>query len=211
MFKSLQATIFCFAAVILAIILIASTCSDSRKRAELNAQTEDFRQQNDAMKQEIEKIQQELEATKTEAKILSDHIKTETERSQKYQKKVESLTTANLMQKEQIETAKKQIADLQNKLLVARQIASNAANPQDVKKLEAELKTVKDDLANKNIQLKVLMPQSRKLAEQLLEVRKQLEEATASKAQQPKSAQPKQPKSAQPQQPKSGQTQQKKK
>ncbi|MBR5025948.1 MAG: hypothetical protein IKX48_12845, partial [Victivallales bacterium] len=102
---------------------------------------------------------------------------------------------------------KKQIADAQTKLLVARQLAANAANPQEIKKLEEELKTakdnlktVKDDLANKDIQLKILMPQSRKLAEQLLEARKQLEAATAAKAPQPKTAQPQQPKSVQTQQ-----------
>ena len=65
-------------------------------------------------------------------------------------------------------------------------MAANSANPQELKKLEDELKTakdalkaVKDDLANKDLQLKVLMPQSRKLAEQLLEARKQLDAAKA--------------------------------
>ena len=210
MFKSLQSTIFCFAAVILAIILIASSCSDSKKKAELNSMLEALSQRNDELSKEKETALQELEATKAESKILSDQIKAESERSQKNLKRAESLATANLAMKEQLENAKKQIADAQTKLLVARQLAANAANPQEIKKLEEELKTakdnlktVKDDLANKDIQLKILMPQSRKLAEQLLETRKQLEAATASKAQQPKSAQP--------QQPKSGQTQQKKK
>jgi outer membrane murein-binding lipoprotein Lpp len=189
MFKSLQSTIFCFAAVILAIILIASACSDNKKKAELNSQLETLNQQIDTLSKEKEKAQQELEATKVESKLLSDQVKAETERSQKYAKKLESLATVNVAQKEQLENAKKQIADMQGKLLVARQLATNAANPQEIKKLETELKAVKDDLANKNIQLNVLMPQSRKLAEQLLETRKQLEAATASKAQQPKSGQ----------------------
>ena len=147
-------------------------------------------QRNDELQKEVEKAKQEIEATKAEAKLLSDQVKSETERGQKYLKKAESLTTTNLAQKEQLENAKKQLTDLQAKLLVARQLASNAANPQEIKKLEEEvksvkdeLKTVKEDLANKSIQLKVLMPQSRKLAEQLLETRKQLEAATASKAQ----------------------------
>jgi outer membrane murein-binding lipoprotein Lpp len=183
MFKSLQSTIFCFAAVILAIILIASSWSESKKKTELNTVLEALSQRNDELTKEAEKTRQELEATKAESKLLSDQVKAETERGQKYLKKVESLTTANLAQKEQLENAKKQIADIQTKLLVARQLASNVVNPQDVKKLEEELKTVKDDLANKNVQLKVLMPQSRKLAEQLLEARKQLEAANASKAQ----------------------------
>ena len=190
MFKNLQSTIFCFAAVILAIILIASSCSDSKKKAELNTAVEALSQRNDELQKETEKAQKEIEATKAEAKLLSEQVKAETERGQKYLKRAESLATANLAQKEQIENAKKQIADMQAKLLVARQLASNAANPQEIKKLEEELKTakdalktVKDDLANKNIQLKVLMPQSRKLAEQLLDTRKQLEAATASKAQ----------------------------
>ncbi len=202
MFKNLQSTIFCFAAVILAIILIASSCSDSKKKAELNTVVEALSQRNDELSKEVEKAQKEIEATKAEAKLLSDQVKAETERGQKYLKKAESLTAANLAQKEQIENAKKQISDMQAKLLVARQLASNAANPQEVKKLEEEiktakeeiktvkeeLKTVKEDLANKSIQLKVLMPQSRKLAEQLLETRKQLEAAKAPKApsQQPK-------------------------
>ncbi len=195
MFKNLQSTIFCFAAVILAIILIASSCSDSKKKAELNTAVEALSQRNDELQKETEKAQKEIEATKAEAKLLSEQVKAETERGQKYLKRAESLATANLAQKEQIENAKKQIADMQAKLLVARQLASNAANPQEIKKLEdeiktvkEELKTVKEDLANKSIQLKVLMPQSRKLAEQLLETRKQLEAAKASKApsQQPK-------------------------
>ena len=169
MFKNLQSTIFCFAAVILAIILIASSCSESKKKEELNTMIEALSQRNDELQKEVEKAKQEIEATKAEAKLLSDQVKSETERGQKYLKKAESLTTTNLAQKEQLE---------------------NAANPQEIKKLEEEvksvkdeLKTVKEDLANKSIQLKVLMPQSRKLAEQLLETRKQLEAATASKAQ----------------------------
>ncbi|MBR5077432.1 MAG: hypothetical protein IKX30_01705 [Victivallales bacterium] len=207
MFKSLQSTIFCFAAVILAIILIASSCSDSKKKAELNSMLEALSQRNDELSKEKETALQELEATKAESKILSDQIKAESERSQKNLKRAESLATANLAMKEQLENAKKQIADAQTKLLVARQLAANAANPQEIKKLEEELKTakdnlktVKDDLANKDIQLKILMPQSRKLAEQLLEARKQLEAATAAKASQPKTAQPQQPKSVQTQQ-----------
>ena len=207
MFKSLQSTIFCFAAVILAIILIASSCSDSKKKAELNSMLEALSQRNDELSKEKETALQELEATKAESKILSDQIKAESERSQKNLKRAESLATANLAMKEQLENAKKQIADAQTKLLVARQLAANAANPQEIKKLEEELKTakdnlktVKDDLANKDIQLKILMPQSRKLAEQLLEARKQLEAATAAKAPQPKTAQPQQPKSVQTQQ-----------
>ncbi|MBR4369607.1 MAG: hypothetical protein IKS92_01055 [Victivallales bacterium] len=207
MFKSLQSTIFCFAAVILAIILIASSCSDSKKKAELNSMLEALSQRNDELSKEKETAQKELEATKAESKILSDQIKAESERSQKNLKRAESLATANLAMKEQLENAKKQIADAQTKLLVARQLAANAANPQEIKKLEEELKTakdnlktVKDDLANKDIQLKILMPQSRKLAEQLLEARKQLEAATAAKAPQPKTAQPQQPKSVQTQQ-----------
>ena len=207
MFKSLQSTIFCFAAVILAIILIASSCSDSKKKAELNNMLEALSQRNDELSKEKETAQKELEATKAESKILSDQIKAESERSQKNLKRAESLATANLAMKEQLENAKKQIADAQTKLLVARQLAANAANPQEIKKLEEELKTakdnlktVKDDLANKDIQLKILMPQSRKLAEQLLEARKQLEAATAAKAPQPKTAQPQQPKSVQTQQ-----------
>ena len=207
MFKSLQSTIFCFAAVILAIILIASSCSDSKKKAELNSMLEALSQRNDELSKEKETALQELEATKAESKILSDQIKAESERSQKNLKRAESLATANLAMKEQLENAKKQIADAQTKLLVARQMAANAVNPQEIKKLEEELKTakdnlktVKDDLANKDIQLKILMPQSRKLAEQLLEARKQLEAATAAKASQPKTAQPQQPKSVQTQQ-----------
>ena len=155
-------------------------------------------QRNDELQKEAEKIKQELEATKAESKLLSDQVKAETERGQKNLKRAESLATANLAMKEQLENAKKQITDAQTKLLVARQMAANAANPQEIKKLEEELKTakdalktVKDDRANKNIQLKVLMPQSRKLAEQLLEVRKQLEAATASKAQPKTQTQPK--------------------
>ena len=194
MFKNLQSTIFCFAAVILAIVLIASSCSENKKKAELNNMIEALSQRNDELQKETEKTKQELEATKAEAKLLSDQIKAETERGQKYLKRAEGLTSANLALKEQLENAKKQLTDMQAKLLVARQLAANSANPQEIKKLEEELKTakddlktVKDDLANKNIQLKVLMPQSRKLAEQLLETRKQLEAATASKAQtQPK-------------------------
>ena len=210
MFKSLQSTIFCFAAVILAIILIASSCSESKKKAELNNMIEALSQRNDELQKEAEKTKQELEATKAESKLLSDQVKAETERGQKYLKRAEGLTAANLAQKEQLENAKKQLTDMQAKLLVARQLAANSANPQEIKKLEEELKTakdalktVKDDLANKTLQLKVLMPQSRKLAEQLLEARKQLEAATTSKTQQPKSGQA--------QQPKSGQTQPKKK
>ena len=194
MFKNLQSTIFCFAAVILAIVLIASSCSENKKKAELNNMIEALSQRNDELQKEAEKIKQELEATKAESKLLSDQVKAETERGQKYLKRAEGLAATNLAQKEQLENAKKQLTDMQTKLLVARQLAANAANPQEIKKLEEELKaakdalkTVKDDLANKNIQLKVLMPQSRKLAEQLLETRKQLEAATASKAQtQPK-------------------------
>ena len=183
MFKSLQSTIFCFAAVILAIILIASSCSENKKKTELNTMIEALSQRNDELTKEAEKTRQELEATKAESKLLSDQIKAETEHSQQYLKKAEGLATANLAQKEQLENAKKQIADIQAQLLVARQLASNAANPQEIKKLETELKTLKDDLANKDIQLKVLMPQSRKLAEQLLEARKQLEATNASKGQ----------------------------
>ena len=203
MFKNLQSTIFCFAAVILAIVLIASSCSDNKKKAELNSMIEALSQRNDELQKEAEKTKQELEATKAEAKLLSDQIKAETERvkaeterGQKYLKRAESLAAANLAQKEQLENAKKQLADIQAKLLVTRQLAANSANPQELKKLEDELKTakdalkaVKDDLANKDLQLKVLMPQSRKLAEQLLEARKQLEAATTSKTQQPKSGQ----------------------
>ncbi len=207
MFKNLQSTIFCFAAVILAIVLIASSCSDNKKKAELNSMIEALSQRNDELQKEAEKTKQELEATKAESKLLSDQIKAETERGQKYLKRAEGLTAANLAQKEQLENAKKQLTDMQAKLLVARQLAANSATPQEIKKLEEELKTakdalktVKDDLANKNLQLKVLMPQSRKLAEQLLEARKQLEAATASKAQPKAQAQPK-----------SGQTQPKKK
>lgn len=198
MFKNLQSTIFCFAAVILAIVLIASSCSENKKKAELNNMIEALSQRNDELQKETEKTKQELEATKAEAKLLSDQIKEETERGQKYLKRAESLMSANLAQKEQLENAKKQLTDMQAKLLVARQLAANSANPQEIKKLEEELKTaqdalktVKDDLANKNIQLKVLMPQSRKLAEQLLETRKQLEAATASKAQPKAQTQPK--------------------
>ena len=40
MFKSLQSTIFCFAAVILAIVLIASSCSDNKKKAEFDTMIE---------------------------------------------------------------------------------------------------------------------------------------------------------------------------
>ena len=210
MFKNLQSTIFCFAAVILAIVLIASSCSENKKKAELNNMIEALSQRNDELQKEAEKTKQELEATKAESKLLSDQVKAETERGQKYLKRAEGLTAANLAQKEQLENAKKQLTDMQAKLLVARQLAANSANPQEIKKLEEELKTakdalktVKDDLANKTLQLKVLMPQSRKLAEQLLEARKQLEAATTSKTQQPKSGQA--------QQPKSGQTQPKKK
>ena len=201
MFKNLQSTIFCFAAVILAIILIASSCSDSKKKAELNNMLEALSQRNDELSKEKETAQKELEATKAESKILSEQIKAESERSQKNLKRAESLATANLAMKEQLENARKQIADAQAKLLVARQLAANAANPQEIKKLEEELKTVKDnlktvkdDLANKDIQLKILMPQSRKLAGQVQELRKQLEAATAAKAQQPKTAQPQQKK-----------------
>ena len=197
MFKSLQSTIFCFAAVILAIVLIASSCSDSKKKAELNNMIEALSQRNEELSTEKEKIQQELEATKAETKLLSDQVKAETERGQKYLKRAEGLAAANLAQKEQLENAKKQIADAQTKLLVARQLATNSPTPQEIKKLEEELKTakdslktVKDDLANKNIQLKVLMPQSRKLAEQLLETRKQLEAANT-KGQPKAQAQPK--------------------
>ena len=186
MFKNLQSTIFCFAAVILAIVLIASSCSDNKKKAELNSMIEALSQRNDELQKEAEKTKQELEATKAEAKLLSDQIKAETERGQKYLKRAESLAAANLAQKEQLENAKKQLADIQAKLLVTRQLAANSANPQELKKLEDELKTakdalkaVKDDLANKDLQLKVLMPQSRKLAEQLLEARKQLDAAKA--------------------------------
>lgn len=186
MFKNLQATIFCFAAVILAIILISSSCSDSKKRKELNGQLETFRQQHEALTQETEAVRKELEATKAEAKLLSDQVKQESTRSQTYLKKMESLVAVNQNQKDQLETAKKQIADIQNKLLVARQIANSAANPQEVKKLEdevkkleAEIKTLKADLNNKDIQLKVIMPQSRKLAAELLETRKKLEEKNA--------------------------------
>ena len=198
MFKNLQSTIFCFAAVILAIILIASSYSDSKKNAELNTAIEALSQRNDELSKEVEKAQKEIEATKAEAKLLSDQVKAETERGQKYLKKAEGLASANLAQKEQIENAKKQISDMQAKLLVARQLASNAANPQEIKKLEdevktvkEELKTVKEDLANKSIQLKVLMPQSRKLAEQLLETRKQLEAANAKAQPKGQTAQPK--------------------
>ena len=186
MFKNLQSTIFCFAAVILAIVLIASSFSDNKKKAELNSMIEALSQRNDELQKEAEKTKQELEATKAEAKLLSDQIKAETERGQKYLKRAESLAAANLAQKEQLENAKKQLADIQAKLLVTRQLAANSANPQELKKLEDELKTakdalkaVKDDLANKDLQLKVLMPQSRKLAEQLLEARKQLDAAKA--------------------------------
>ena len=186
MFKNLQSTIFCFAAVILAIVLIASSCSENKKKAELNNMLEALSQRNDELQKEAEKTKQELEATKSEAKLLSDQVKEETERGQKYLKRAEGLAAANLAQKEQLENAKKQITDMQTKLLVARQLAANAANPQEIKKLEEELKTakdalkaVKDDLANKDLQLKVLMPQSRKLAEQLLEARKQLDAAKA--------------------------------
>ena len=193
MFKNLQSTIFCFAAVILAIVLIASSCSDNKKKAELNSMIEALSQRNDELQKEAEKTKQELEATKAEAKLLSDQIKAETERGQKYLKRAESLAAANLAQKEQLENAKKQLADIQAKLLVTRQLAANSANPQELKKLEDELKTakdalkaVKDDLANKDLQLKVLMPQSRKLAEQLLEARKQLDAAKAKAQPQPK-------------------------
>ena len=186
MFKNLQSTIFCFAAVILAIVLIASSCSDNKKKAELNSMIEALSQRNDELQKEAEKTKQELEATKAEAKLLSDQIKEETERGQKYLRRAEGLASANLAQKEQLENAKKQLADIQAKLLVTRQLAANSANPQELKKLEDELKTakdalkaVKDDLANKDLQLKVLMPQSRKLAEQLLEARKQLDAAKA--------------------------------
>ena len=110
-------------------------------------------QRNDELSKEKENIQQELEATKAESKILSDRVKAESERGQKNLKRAESLATANLAMKEQLENAKKQIADAQAKLLVARQMAANAANPQEIKKLEEELKTVKNDLANKDIQL----------------------------------------------------------
>ncbi len=194
MFKSLQATIFCFAAVILAIILIASTFTENRKKTELNTAIEALSQRNDELTKEVEKTRQELEATKAESKLLSDQVKAETERGQKYLKKAESLATTNLAQKEQLENAKKQIADMQAKLLVARQLASNAANPQEIKKLEEELKTVKEEfkkvkaeLANTSTQLKVVMPQSRKLAGELLETRKQLEALKASQT----SSQPK--------------------
>jgi hypothetical protein len=195
MFKNLQSTIFCFAAVILAIILIANSCSDSKKKAELNTAVEALSQRNDELSKEVEKAQKEIEATKAEAKLLSEQVKAETERGQKYLKRAEGLATTNLAQKEQIENAKKQIADMQAKLLVARQLASNAANPQEIKKLEEEvksvkeeLKTVKEDLANKSVQLQVIMPQSRKLAGQLIEAQKQIEALKASKApsQQPK-------------------------
>ncbi|MBR4902471.1 MAG: hypothetical protein IKZ46_16145 [Victivallales bacterium] len=194
MFKSLQATIFCFAAVILAIILIASTFTENKKKTELNTAIEALSQRNDELTKEVEKTRQELEATKAESKLLSDQVKAETERGQKYLKKAESLATTNLAQKEQLENAKKQIADMQAKLLVARQLASNAANPQEIKKLEEELKTVKEEfkkvkaeLANTSTQLKVVMPQSRKLAGELLETRKQLEALKASQT----SSQPK--------------------
>ena len=194
MFKSLQATIFCFAAVILAIILIASTFTENKKKTELNTAIEALSQRNDELTKEVEKTRQELEATKAESKLLSDQVKAETERGQKYLKKAESLATTNLAQKEQLENAKKQIADMQAKLLVARQLASNAAHAQEIKKLEEELKTVKEEfkkvkaeLANTSTQLKVVMPQSRKLAGELLETRKQLEALKASQT----SSQPK--------------------
>ena len=194
MFKNLQSTIFCFAAVILAIILIASTFTENKKKTELNTAIEALSQRNDELTKEVEKTRQELEATKAESKLLSDQVKAETERGQKYLKKAESLATTNLAQKEQLENAKKQIADMQAKLLVARQLASNAANPQEIKKLEEELKTVKEEfkkvkaeLANTSTQLKVVMPQSRKLAGELLETRKQLEALKASQT----SSQPK--------------------
>ena len=87
MFKSLQSTIFCFAAVILAIILIASSCSDSKKKAELNNMLEALSQRNDELQQENQKTLKEIEATKAEAKLLSDQIKAETERSQKHLKR----------------------------------------------------------------------------------------------------------------------------
>ena len=191
MFKSLQSTIFCFAAVILAIVLIASSFTVNRKKAELNNMIEALSQRNDELSKEKENIQQELEATKAESKILSDQVKAESERGQKNLKRAESLATANLAMKEQLENAKKQIADAQAKLLVARQMAANAANPQEIKKLEEELKTVKNDLANKDIQLKVLMPRTSKLAEQLLEARKQLEAATPKTQPKGQTAQPK--------------------
>ena len=198
MFKSLQSTIFCFAAVILAIVLIASSCTENKKKAELNSMLEALSQRNEELSKEKEKTQQELEATKAESKILSDQVKAESERSQKNLKRAESLATANLAMKEQLENAKKQIADAQAKLLVARQLAANAANPQEIKKLEEELKTVKDnlktvkdDLANKDIQLKVLLPRSSKLAEQLLEARKQLEAANAKAQPKGQTTQPK--------------------
>ena len=133
MFKNLQSTIFCFAAVILAIILIASSCSDSKKKAELNQMLEALSQRNDELQQENQKTLKEIEATKAEAKLLSDQIKAETERGQKHLKRAESLATANLAMKEQLENATKQIADAQTKLLVARQMAANAANPQEIK------------------------------------------------------------------------------
>ena len=105
MFKNLQSTIFCFAAVILAIVLIASSFSDNKKKAELNSMIEALSQRNDELQKEAEKTKQELEATKAEAKLLSDQIKAETERvkaeterGQKYLKRAESLAAANLAQ-----------------------------------------------------------------------------------------------------------------
>lgn len=179
MFKSLQATIFCFAAVILAIVLISSSCTENKKSKEFSSQLETFRQQNEALTQEAEEVRKELAATKSEAKLLSDQIKEETARSQKYMKKIESLVTVNQNQKDQLDNAKKQLSDMQGKLLVARQMVNSSPNPQEIKKLEDEIKTLKADLANKDIQLKVIMPQSRKLAAELLETRKKLEAKNA--------------------------------
>ena len=188
MFKSLQATIFCFAAVILAIILISSSFSGNKKTQEMAQQLQTLQEQNNALTADNEKTQKELEATKAEAKLLSEQVKEEIDRNQKNQKNLETAARLNASQKEQIEIAKKQIADLQNKLLVAKQLASNAANGPDAKKLQQELKDAKDELEkvktdrdNKDIQLKVLFPRVRKLADELLAAKKQLESKNASK------------------------------
>ncbi|MBR6057784.1 MAG: hypothetical protein IKP58_06415 [Victivallales bacterium] len=169
MFKSLQATIFCFAAVILAIVLISSSLTGNKKSEEMTQQIQSLQEQEKLKAEELDKCQKELEASKTEKGLLSAELRQEKEKTDKASKKLLDVATRNETLQRQLEASAKTITELQNQLAVSRQLASNAAKPEELKKLQQEVADLKAEIANMKTEREVLFANARANAKKYLD------------------------------------------
>ena len=177
MFKSLQATIFCFAAVILAIILISSSFTGNRKTEELSRQLQSLQEQNTAQEEALQKGKEALEVTQTENSLLSEQLKQEKVKAEKTDKKLLEITAKYEAAQKQFEANAKNLAELQNQLAVSRQLASNAVKPEEMKKLQQEAADLKAQIDNLETERKVLLGNARVNAEKCIVAEKKLKVA----------------------------------